>query len=366
MASVAALEAAYENIIKATNPWSVFGDLGQNKLSALQTSYRYLCQTVHPDLYQNDPKASHMANEAMRELNQLRKLARLQIDDGTYSPNSASSFARHHTSNSNLVVGDYAYEIFPDVIQGDFCSIMFGNQTHHGGNVEPVVLKIPLERSDNDLIQNEALLLNQIHHKSLPFLINTFTLDDGRKVNVLRLIENGFDLVAVKSKFPNGLPLEHVVWIMDRLLSVLGFIHINNAIHGMIEPGNIIIVPSNHNGILIDYLFAVQSANSKGAKYKGENNYSAPEVIKNKHISPHPSSDMFSLGLSILFLSGGDIDTHSFAKHTDVRFNKFLAEFLVSDPSLRASDAWVYHQKLKALRTELFGSSSQFLKLNIP
>jgi serine/threonine protein kinase len=187
----------------------------------------------------------------------------------------------------------------------------------------------------------------------------------NKQVNVLRRIVGGFDLVSVKSYYPSGLPQEHAVWILDRLLSVLGFMHINGVLHGSIEPSNIMIVPSNHNGLLLDMLLSVSRANEAGATYRGINQYTAPEIISKTLLTPHPSSDMYSLGKTMLYLLGGDLNTKALPVGIDPRIKSFLDKFLDPDPYRRASDAWQSWHQLHHLREQVFGAANQFLTLKI-
>lgn len=366
MADTNALEVVYNVIIQASSPWNVFGDLSPDPAGELKKKYRHLSKIIHPDLFKTDPKASHMANEAMRELNHLHQVAGEQIANGIYGPAAIpSASTNRRTPTTSFSVDGFTYNLFGDALQGDFCQLFRADKIDSAGVSEPVILKIPLDAADNDLLVREAELLKTIHHKSLPAFLTTFIFHDGRLVNVLRPITGGFDLVSVRQHYPSGLPLEHVVWIMDRLLSVLGFLHINNAIHGSIEPGNIMIIPGNHNGLLLDFVFSIIDAHQPTACYLGANQYSAPEITRDRNLRPHPTTDMYSLGLSMLYLLGGDPDHLIYPRSLDPRFRKFLSEFLNSDPKGRASDAWSYHQKLKALRFEIFGAANQFLSLSL-
>lgn len=367
VADINALEAAYNAIIQATSPWSVFGDLGSEPTSELKKKYHMLSKIIHPDLFKGNPKAEHMAGEAMGELSRLRDLAASQIAAKKYGP--AAAVKSHPTPGrspvSSFTIDDLTYDLYGDALQGDYCQIFKADKIDKSGLSEPVILKIPLDIADNDLLVREAEVLKAIHHKSLPAYLNSFRMGDGRHVNVLRPITGGFDLVSVRKQFSTGLPLEHVVWVMDRSLSVLGFLHNSVVIHGSIEPGNVMIVPENHNGLLIDYVFSIQNALAPTARYLGANNYTAPEVLRDRNLRPHPVTDMYSLGLTMLYLLGGDPERQLIPRGVDPRFRKFLSEFLVADPDNRARDAWDYHRKLRALRVEIFGAANQFLPLKL-
>jgi len=161
------------------------------------------------------------------------------------------------------------------------------------------------------------------------------------------------------------LPQEHVVWVMTRLLSVLGYMHNTSVIHGSIEPANCMIIPKNHNGLLIDMVYSVSHANKPGSSYIGTNLYTAPEIISKDMLEPHPSSDMFSLGKTMLYLLGGDVNTNAFPENVDPRLKTFLEAYLDEDPYRRKNDAWKSWHELQDLRVQVFGSIHQFLPLTI-
>ncbi|MFH1173584.1 MAG: protein kinase [archaeon] len=356
------LHSAYVLLIKAKSPEDIFGTLAekndQEKKDALKDRYRDLAMRVHPDRYAKDPKSLHEAEEAIKALNDLHAWAEQAIDAGTYgtrqrppSPNNVIATFEHN--------GDL-YRLFSNSIEGDFGIISFGERIRNG-DVEDICLKTAKEQEDNDLLKNEQRILKEIQHKSLPLYLDAILLEDGTPATVLRKISNSYDLLTVKEHFPQGLPQEHAVWVLDRLLSVLGYLHINNTIHGAIEPGNIMITPYNHNGLLIDYLLAVPDAHTAGAAYKGLNEYSAPELTKRAR--PHPAADMYALGKTMVFLLGGQ-DT-DLPDQVNPHIQSFIKKFLVKDPARRESDAWQAWHELKNLRQEVFGAPSQFLTLTI-
>lgn len=369
MATSSEFELIYGQIVRASSPQDVFGQLGNGSVSERESevrhTYRHLARTVHPDLY-SDPRLKHMADEAMSELGKLYKQALDQVEDNTYDQKSpVRRSSGKSNSTSEFTAGSTHFQVTGESIGGDFCQVLFAEATYQDGKSENVVLKLPYDPKDNDLLANEAEILAAVTHKSLPIFLDTFGVSDDRRVNVLRRVSESRDLVEVKKRYPAGLPPEHVVWILDRLLSVVGFLHISNVIHAAIEPANILVVPGNHNAVLIDYLLAISNANQKGACYKGVNSFTAPEVANDPKRPPHPAADIYSLGLTMLDLLGGDILTQSFPSSVDRRIVSFIQSFLVKDPARRASDAWGSYQTLKLLRKEVFGASNQFLPLNL-
>lgn len=353
----------YQNLVRARYPEEVFGAFKsadiKEQLSQLKNKYRHIIMKVHPDRHSSDSKEKHMADEATRILNVFYNTAQEIISDGTYGTSTTKRHP-HKDTEMTFSVNGYDYTIFSDSVGGDFCQVYYGERSAEG-ELENICLKVVNNIEDNELMLNELQILRTIQHKSLPVYLDGFQIEDGRRANVLRRIERSYDLHEVREYFPNGLPQEHSVWVMDRLLSVLGYLHINNAIHGSIEPGNIMITPYNHNGLLIDFLLSIPDAHLKGAKYVGVNKFSAPEIESGA--KPHPASDMYSLGKSMVYLFGGQDKT--FPPSLDSRIVRFVQGFLDENPSGRRNDAWDAWHELKDLRKQVFGASSQFLELRL-
>ena len=255
--------------------------------------------------------------------------------------------------------GGYDYRIESEPIEGDFSTVYLGKR-HNGSELENICIKIADDTEDNDLLIRESNVLQNLDHKSIPKYLDTFCLDDGKRVNVLEKIEDGYDLYSIREHFPNGLEHHHAGWVFQRLLSALGYLHVKKIIHGGIEPGNIMVTPKNHNGLLMDFSFAVADANESSAKYFGINDYSAPEIKKGA--KPHPASDLYSLGLSMVYLFGGK--GKKLPKDVDPKLAKFIDNFLKENPKSRKNDAWQAWHELKDIRKKVFGPH-KFIELNI-
>lgn len=352
------LEFLAKQIKNAKKPEDIFGALKgteQEKEEALKKIYRDLCKNVHPDKFStSDLESQCAANECTARLNDFYREAKSNFSS------YGNSTAEVKEEMQEFGVGDFLYRISPKNISGDFSEVYFGERIK-AGNIEKICLKVAKDPDQNELLKNESQILKSISHKSIPTFLEYFIFEDKRVTNVIKNIEDSYDLHTIRQYFTKGLPQEHTVWVMDRLLSVLGYLHSNTIIHGSIEPGNILIRPKDHNSFLIDYSLAISEANSDDAKYSGLNDFSAPEI--NKSSRPHPSTDMYSLGKSMIYLLGGDgIDIPN---SVDVRIQNYLNGFVKKNPSRRKNDAWAEWHSLQKLRTEIFGAPHQFLNLDI-
>ena len=165
----------------------------------------------------------------------------------------------------------------------------------------------------------------------------------------------GITMNELMDQYKRGVPAKHVMWMLERLLSVVGYLHSNFVVHGNIIPENIIINKDNHNVTLLGLSFCIPNANTEDAHYKIVNDfYTAPEVNKNARVLP--SSDIYSVGKIAIKLLGGDVSTNGMPISVDSRVRTFIRKMVSPSLSERPNDAWELWTKLIKLRNEVFGT----------
>lgn len=257
--------------------------------------------------------------------------------------------------SAKLKIGDY--NIVNHLAEEDFADIYLAEKIKKDCTFEKACIKVIKDSKDNDLAENELRVLRSIQHKSIPVLVESFITPKGQVATVTKYID-ATDLYELKEKYPKGVPQEHACWILERLLSVSGFMHKNDIIHGNIEPGSILVDDKIHNAYLINFIFSVIEPLNGGEFTGCTETYSAPEVYKKEQ--PDATADMYSLGKCMIYLLGGDIETNQLPDSVDSKLQRFLKEFVVSDPKKRKNDAWKAWHELKALRKEIFGKEHNF------
>jgi hypothetical protein len=262
-------------------------------------------------------------------------------------------------SDSPITTKRSTYRIVSVLARGDLATIYEGVQAYCDKETTRVCVKVANDTFDNDLLQQEVQILKlfeeetEAQSKHIPTVIDVFEAASGHWGTVLELID-GFDLVSIREKYPNGVPQEHVVWIFQRALSALGFAHSKGVIHANIEPTHLMVRPRDHNLYLIDWSCALLRPAQTGQTFICLNEeYSAPEVAERK--LPLPASDLYSLGRTMVYLLGGDLQTNSLPDSVDPDLVRFIEFFLRNSPRQRAQDAWEMHQELVYLRTRIFG-----------
>ena len=245
------------------------------------------------------------------------------------------------------------------VAQGDLATVYAGEITSGEGRGEKVALKVADDPADGDLLGREARVLRLFEEnpaaqsKHLPRLLAQFSTVDGRPGSVLTWLE-GKDFHSIRERYPEGLPSEPATWIFRRTLSALGYAHSLGVVHGNITPAHILVSAEDHNIFLVDWCFAaVRPAETGDGFVFLDEVYSPPEVSERR--PPLPSSDLFSLARSIVYLLGGDPESETLPQTIEEPFERLLRYFLRKSALQRPQDAWQMYEELDILRRELFG-----------
>jgi serine/threonine protein kinase len=364
------LKLAYEQIMQAVRSEDIFGVPENNidTLEAVKKAYRRLSKAVHPDRHNNDPDAKEIAEEAFKRLNEFLERAEKRIAKGAYGTNAKEEETNRGSSGFTIKTPKREYRITSTIAQGDI-AVVYGGDCLGGDDFSgKIAVKLVEDPKDNDLFQNEVRVLRLFQtepskqNKHLPFLLDQFKTSDNRLGTILRYID-AYDFYSIREKYPHGVPAEHAVWILARLLSALGYSHSKGVIHGNIEPAHLMASPKDHNLFVIDWCYATINSLQTGDGFKAWNeNYSPPEAKERQ--MPTPAADLYSVGKCIIYLLGGDIKNNSMPYLVDQRFQRFI-QFFVRESSLqRAQDAWEMYDKLMELRTEIWGEP-KFIELPI-
>lgn len=350
----------YTKICQAKSPEEIFGDLDSgNPMSSLKKVYHTHSFACHPDHYAMDEEAHVYAGETFKALTELFNEAIRKVTGDTYGKADAPSMT---TALFDMKTKKGMYRVYRHVSQGDYADIFYAEALDKDEILQDkVCLKVINETSDNLLIANEIEVMKKVPHKSLPVFLDKFKTKDDQEALIMRYID-GYDFITVKSAYPYGVPQEHLGWIMERCLSVLGFMHYNDVLHCNIEPGNLLIRPGDHNCFLIDFLFSIIKPTDKSRFQVKTEGFSPPEVSKKNR--PSYVSDLYSLGKCFLYLAGGNLDNNWLPTTIDIRIRNFILRFIEEDPARRANDAWAAYHELQSIRSHVFGPK-KFLEFKV-
>jgi serine/threonine protein kinase len=272
---------------------------------------------------------------------------------GTYgSPDPASS---EGTPYETIKTRSHEYAISRLMAQENDSRVYAARMD--GAADENVCLKIAKDPAANKRLLAELEVLENVRHYQVPKLVDVFTTEDGLMVLVQELID-GFDLFSLLAmpRYRNGIPEEHVAWIADRGLNIIGKIHTLGRLHGNITPSHLMVRSRDHNVFLIGF---TESVKKVGGCYGFKADvYGAPEIAKNTPLKTQ--SDLYAFGKCLILALGGDPATNQMSELVNPKIVDFLAGLVCADPNLREGDAWGAWHRWSDLRLELFGERRSF------
>ncbi|MBI4147659.1 serine/threonine protein kinase [Candidatus Woesearchaeota archaeon] len=211
---------------------------------------------------------------------------------------------------------------------------------------------INLSTADAQLLMHEAEVMAGVQHHSLPAWRDFYKIGDGSYVLAMSFIEGkSLDKAVEKHK---AIHAEDVCWISQRLLNALYVLHGKGIIHGDVKPPNIIVQPKEHNAVLVDYGLSCIHP-TRGTKAVGYTAiFAAPEIIDGK--PPLPESDLYSLGLTMIYAMGGDPIAKTLPDHVPKKVQEFCTDLVRYNPIDRPT--WEKQDlvaRLSDVRLEAFG-----------
>lgn len=345
------IKQIYEKLLQAKRAIDFFGKVASE--DELKKKYRQYAKQIHPDLVSDAEQ--YIAKEATTLLNTLHEQAIEELKQGIYEIVDPVQIYKHTSPLFEINIKGKVYQFYENVFEGEVGYIFKGTCDE-----DIVFLKVAIDPNDNELIDTEYQVLSETRHQSLPYVEHKIMVNDTNAI-LMREVK-GTTMPELMKQYSKGVPAEHVMWMLERLLSVVGYLHSNCIVHGNIKPENIIINKANHNVSLLGFSFCIPKANTSEAQYKIVNDYyTAPEV--NKSAKVLPSSDVYSIGKIAIKLLGGDVSSTGMPISVDPRIRTFIRKMVNPDVSNRPNDAWELWSELAKLRTEVFGTQ-RFKTLN--
>lgn len=296
-----------KQLLAAKNPESIFGPIGADNLDK---KYRELVMLVHPDKPNGD-------TAAFQVLNDLRDFAEEKIKAGTYGDLTIL--------RKPLIVrtAKSAYTLTRKLPGTEIANFYSGkNETNVG-----ILFKVAKVPRDNELITNEVTNLkitrtdpltkdNKNTLRMTPLVLNNFTNTSGKIDQGVVVFEefpqNGFTIRELRTRYPNGVPLEHVIWIMNRMMGALENHHALGIAHGALIPENVIVYPDTHGVMLTNWDFSLKKGDILKGTMGGFLNevYYPDEVFYKTGITL--SLDIFMLAKLFIYLVGGNVNQNKF------------------------------------------------------
>lgn len=311
---------AIELIMKVKTASELFGD-------DEDAVFKRLAKLVHPDVVDGKTKAS--AHEAFTKLNRL-------YGEATDRPQPFSA----------MKIGDWI--VTAPLAKGDVADLY----TASNGKGEEAVLKIARSPKDNDLMAAEAEALKRLwgpalddnFKKYVPKLLDTFKAS-GRQANVLSAAPaKSYALADILEQHSDRLDFRHVVWMVNRLLAVLGYAHKQEMIHGAVWPEHLLYEIEGHGLTLVGWCYSTKLGEKMRAIPAGHRTAYPPEVTGRKA----------AIGATDIYMAARV--AIAAADRVPKRFQAVLSEWCMAEsPRARPQDAWALQETWERLAREEYG-----------
>jgi len=213
-----------------------------------------------------------------------------------------------------------------------------------------------VSKRDTDLIIKEAKSIWDLRHYALPVMRDLVILPDGSCALIMSYIEGPtlMQVVEAHAAKKKDLDPENACWIMSRVLDGLRYCHLNGVVHGDVKPQNVIVQPDKHAAVLVDFGLASVKP-TRGARPDGYTPlFAAPESQSDK--PPLPETDLFCLGLTMIYALGGDPRTRRIPMDIPKPIRTFLDQLIQEDVYDRPNwEKTNLLQNLNEARQEAFG-----------
>lgn len=363
----AELERVSTLLDQAVSPEEVFGTLqgtAEEKLATARKVFLRIARVVHPDTNKGT-EDRQKAGEAFKKLAFLWEQAQTKIANSTYGRGEAASAFAPFT----IQAPSATYTLESLLCRGDLCNLYVGSASGTKGQ-KRVLVKVALRPQDNDLVANEAHILEHLqaadgyeaarHFASQ--LIDAFPYEERatgivRQVTVLSYGEGLFSLQEVKAAYPRGIDAKDMAWMWRRLLVALEFAHENAIIHGCVLPTHILIHPEQHGVVLIDWSYAVLNPQATSAWISAISTHYRdwyPAEIFSRG-EPQPGLDIFLAGKCMIDLLGGDPQQRTMPESVPWQIQSYLKGCTLPSPSQRPQDARTLRQDFDELLERLWG-----------
>ena len=248
-------------IIAAHRPADVFGSLTgteDEQLRALKATFRKLVKVTH-----TDRNADPRARDAFVRLRELYEVAKAAIKAGSYTAATAVGSVVLRTRLGT-------YRINPTSAYGGHASDYHEATLERvDGTAREVLVKMVRSPGDTAGINAEASALKRLFSSGealvdaafFPDLVESFTLKAGsvRRGGLVfgRPPGRWFSMEAVMAAYPDGLNAKDTAWMFRRLLYALGVAHAQGLVHGAVMAAHVLVEPSVHGLMLVDWKHAV-------------------------------------------------------------------------------------------------------------
>lgn len=254
------------------------------------------------------------------------------------------------------VIGNY--RLISEIASGGFGTTYLGEHTYlktkvcikHASEVSP---------QDEEIMMQEAKAVWDLRHWAIPAVRDIIKLEDGSLAIVQSYIPG--PTIANFVEKHGGMEAEHVCWIAERCLNALQYLADNGVVHGDVKPQNVIFQTESHSVVLVDYGLSLVRPRHDTVNKGYTPYFASPE--QEKGMTLVPESDLYSLGMTMIYALGGDVAAKSVPDDTPDEVCKFIKRLIPYQVSSRPN--WKSENLCKTIsevRQKAFGRRASNMK----
>lgn len=224
------------------------------------------------------------------------------------------------------------------------------------------VIKLAVDTTGDRLLAKEASALDRLRYaaadtsylKYLPQRVERFRAGGRVAVAYPHDADRWRPAPRVRAAFPDGLGGEHVAWMFNRMLEIIGFAHRQGMVHGAVMPQHLLFDLDSHGLQLVDWTHAERIGGLITfipRRYRRWHPRRGVQVAE-------PSLDIYMAARSALFLAGSDSASVDDAGALPKPMRRFFQSCLLESANMRPCDAWELHEEFRDLLAALFGEPS--------
>lgn len=333
----------------------------------IKKAFRRLAKQYHPDANPKTEAKFKEISEAYEALSDPK--TRQQYDKGGLM----KSFSIKTKGGS--------FRVDELVKSGDIADIYRGVRTDLTDATQ-TAFKIVKHARDNDLLENEASILKTLFppdkeesglRRYLPRYWESLKLVDGgmhRQVNIFRWLTSYHTMKEVRQAFGSKLQMEHGVWMFNRLLEVLDFVHKKGFVHSALTPEHCVVFSSgqakheyNHGLRIIDWCYSVKNGEIVKAISPEWEDFYPPEILSKKSVSP--ATDIYMAAKCIIYVLGGDARNDLLPPHIPAYLGRFLKGCVLKNQLQRPSNAWDLYEEFTEHLRKHYGPK-KYVRFDMP
>lgn len=349
-------------VMKAKRYEDVFGAItggSQECLNQISRTYHRLAKVMHEDRVPDALKPT--VKEAWLKLQDFKTLAVERVKRGTYGTATVDT-VKPPATMFTVVTKKATYVVEEPLCSGDVADLYWCRTTDH---VDRLVLKVARDARNNDIIEREATTLRVLNAAIedtkvvkffLPTLLESTTLPDKRRANVLVSLRDAVPLSELRTRGGRPLDPRHAVWMLNRGLVALEAAHLNGVVHGAVTPSHLVITAANHGAQLVGWGHSVEVGKRISVLSSPWKTLYAPEVLLKQPATP--ATDVFMLARSLIHVLGPD-----WKRTTPFGMRTFLESMCILNPARRARDVTELYERWRLLQKKIY--ETRFVSLEL-